>query len=56
MLSYKEWLEKYGQEACNGCLYNIPQKAKCTYKGTCARYDAYRRDEKRKIGEQLTLF
>lgn len=55
-LSLKQWLAVYGKESCNGCHYNIPTKAKCTYrKGYCARYDAYLEEFKPKIDEP-TLF
>ena len=55
MLTYKQWLDKYGGEDCCGCEWNNPAKARCNYRGRCARYDAYVRDEKRK-NEQLSLF
>ena len=54
MLSLKQWLEKFGKEPCDGCLYNIIQHAKCTYKaGYCVRYDNYKKSQK---VEQLELF
>lgn len=53
MLTYKQWLERYGQEPCDGCLYNISHRAKCTYKKGCVRYDEYRRAQE---VEQLELF
>jgi len=57
MLTLKQWLEKFGSESCDGCFYNIPQRAKCTYKrGYCVRYDSYRRDNKRPDVLQLNLF
>lgn len=55
MLTYAQWLTKYGNESCAGCQFNNPVKASCHYKGRCARYDEYVRDEKRK-NEQLSLF
>lgn len=57
MLTLKEWLAKYGQESCAGCQYINLEKAHCSYKGGyCARYDEYRRDEKRRQPQQLTIF
>lgn len=57
MLTLKEWLAKYGQESCTGCQYNNATKAHCSYKdGYCARYDQYRRDEKRRQPQQLEIF
>lgn len=53
MLSFKKWLEKYGSEPCDGCFYNIPNRAKCTYKGTCERYDAYKESQRRLRTEKL---
>lgn len=55
MLTLKQWLEKYGSEDCCGCEWNSPTKARCNYTGYCVRYDAYKRDEKKK-NQQLTLF
>ena len=56
MLTYDQWLAKYGQEPCNGCYWNNAQLARCRYKGKyCARYDEYRKDEKRKH-QQPSLF
>ena len=48
MLTLKEWLAKYGQEACNGCFYNNAARAHCSYKGRhyCARYEWYVKDFK----------
>ena len=54
MLSFKNWLEKYGNESCDGCFYNIPHRAKCTYKGTCARFDAYKESQRRLRTEKLS--
>lgn len=57
MLTKQEWIEKYGNEPCDGCQYNIPHRAKCTYKqGFCIRYDLYKRDFKRQKPKQLNLF
>lgn len=57
MLTLKQWLAKYGNEPCDGCVYNISQRAKCTYKkGYCVRYDKYKSDNKRPAVEQLKLF
>jgi hypothetical protein len=57
MLTLKQWLAKYGNEPCNGCVYNISQRAKCTYKkGYCVRYDKYKSDNRRPSVEQLKLF
>lgn len=57
MLTLKQWLSKYGNEDCNGCLYNIPHRAKCTYKaGYCVRYDSYKREHRNPEMEQLKLF
>ena len=57
MLTLKQWLEKYGSEPCDGCVYNIPHRAKCTYKkGYCVRYDEYKADQRRPTVEQLELF
>lgn len=55
MFTLKQWLAKYGSESCDGCFYNIPQRAKCTYKGGCVRYDNYRKEHRPNI-EQLKLF
>lgn len=50
MMTLKEWLAKYGSEPCDGCFYNIPHRARCTYKkGYCKRYDDYRKDEKERV-------
>ena len=54
MLSFKKWLEKYGSESCDGCFYNIPHRAKCTYKGPCARFDAYKESQRRLRTEKLS--
>ena len=54
MLSFKKWLEKYGSESCDGCFYNIPNRAKCTYKGTCVRFDAYKESQRRLRTEKLS--
>lgn len=57
MLTLKQWLEKYGNEPCDGCFYNIPQRAKCTYKiGYCIGYDNYRKEQKKRPFLQLKLF
>lgn len=46
MLTLKQWLEKYGSKPCDGCFYNIPHRAKCTYKkGYCVCYDEYNADQ-----------
>lgn len=57
MLTLKQWLEKHGSEPCDGCFYNIPHRAKCTYKkGYCVRYDEYKADQRRPTVKQLELF
>ena len=57
MLTLKQWLERYGQEPCNGCYYNNATRAHCSYKkGYCVRYDEYRADEKKRRPQQLNLF
>ena len=57
MLTLKQWLAKYGSESCDGCFYNIPQRAKCTYKrGYCVRYDLYKAQHKNPNVQQLKLF
>lgn len=57
MLTLKQWFAKYGSESCDGCFYNIPQRAKCTYKrGYCVRYDLYKAQHKNPNVEQLKLF
>lgn len=48
MLTFGQWLAKYGDVPCDGCVYNIARYAKCTYKGRCVRYTVYRKDERRK--------
>lgn len=43
-LPLRQWLARYGSESCDGCQYNIPHRAKCTYKGGyCTRYDEYKK-------------
>ena len=57
MLTLKQWLAKFGSESCDGCLYNIPQRAKCTYKrGYCYRFDLYKTERQAHVVEQLSLF
>lgn len=49
MLTWKEWLAKFGKEPCDGCQYFIMARAKCTYKrGNCVRYDRYRVENSKK--------
>lgn len=43
MLTFKEWLSRYGNESCDGCYYNIPHRAKCTFKKGCIRYEDYKK-------------
>lgn len=54
-MTYREWLDKYGDESCVGCPYNNAVRVHCSYKGKCVRYDEYRRDFARKE-EGSTLF
>ena len=43
-MSLKQWLRVHGTEPCDGCKFNIIQRAKCTYKnGYCVRYDIYKK-------------
>ena len=47
ILTLKEWLAKFGQETCDGCLYFIAPRCKCTYKkGYCVRYDKYKAEKR----------
>lgn len=56
ILTLKEWLELYGKEPCDGCFYNIPHRARCTYKkGYCVRYDNYKASQREKV-VQPSLF
>ena len=59
MMTYEEWLAKYGQVPCNGCPYFNYVKSRCSYKVRCVRYDEDVKREKwakREKEKEPTLF